>query len=273
MPNSASTVLARGSAAAASVAVTNTGIAPIVVQLDPRTNTVRQTPLNSPFGSQSFQLPAHKAPTFLVPPGTKSLTATAVSEVPATVELTPSAGGIDVIGGLKQGKNGSTISVARVSENPGTVATGVWFTDVAEIGYFGTAGAPTANSTVNLSARTPGFDPAVTSGTGDFWSIALDPYADLGTPVTINPGSTVSIPVAITPTAKVGTVVSGVLNVITPPSFAYATFNTTGDVLTQLPYRYTVGQPSAAAAAASDAAKTSVAAMAKPNTLAKLLAH
>ena len=273
VPNSAGTVLARGSAAAASVAVTNTGIAPIVVQLDPRTNTVRQTPLNSPFGSQSFQLPAHKAPTFLVPPGTKSLTATAVSEVPATVELTPSAGGIDVIGGLKQGKNGSTISVARVSENPGTVATGVWFTDVAEIGYFGTAGAPTADSTVNLSARTPGFDPAVTSGTGDFWSIALDPYADLGTPVTINPGSTVSIPVAITPTAKVGTVVSGVLNVITPPSFAYATFNTTGDVLTQLPYRYTVGQPSAAAAAASDAAKASVAAMAKPNTLAKLLAH
>ena len=275
VPNSASTVLAKGSSAAASVAVTNTGIAPMVVQLDPRTNKLRQIPLNSPFGSQSFQLPAHGAPTFLVPPGTRALTATAVSDVPATVELTPSAGGIDVVGGLTEGKNGSTVSVARVRENPGTVSTGIWFTDVAEVGYFGTDGAPTANSTVDLTARTPEFDPAVSSGTGDFWAVATDPNADLGAPVTINPGSTVRIPVTITPTAKVGTVVSGVLNVITPPSFAYATFNTTGDVVTQLPYSYTVGRPnaSAAAAASSAAAKARVAAVAKHSTMAKLLQH
>ncbi len=254
VPNSASTVLARGKATTATVSVTNTGIAPMVIQLDPRTNTLRQIPLNSPFGPQSFTLPDHAAPAFLVPPGTKALTAAAVSEVPATVELQSSAGGIDVIGGLKQGKNGSTVSVARVSENPGTVASGVWFTDVAEVGYFGTDGAPEANSTVDLTARTPEFDSAVSSGTGDFWSVATDPEADTGVPVTINPGSTITIPVTITPNAKVGTVVSGVINVIVPPSFAYATFNTTGDVVARLPYRYTVGKADTSAAAAATSA-------------------
>ena len=34
---------------------------------------------------------------------------------------------------------------------------------------------------------------------------------------------------------------SGSLFIYTPPSFAYATFNTTGDMLAQIPYSYTVG--------------------------------
>ena len=37
------------------------------------------------------------------------------------------------------------------------------------------------------------------------------------------------------------------LNIYTPPSFAYSTFNTTGDVITTLDYAYTVGAPSTAA--------------------------
>ena len=71
--------------------------------------------------------------------------------------------------------------------------------------------------------------------------MATDPNADLGTAVTIQPGQTKTITVTITPSAKKGTKVSGVLNIYTPPSFAYATFNTTGDVLAQVPYSYTVG--------------------------------
>jgi len=242
LPNSTHTVLRAGQAVTAQVNVTNTGIAPINVQVDPRTNKLQTLQLPSPFGPQSFQLPAHGAPTFLVPPSTTRLTAVAVSDVPAILELTPGLQGIDVVGNLKAAQHGSTISVATVSERRGTVSTGVWYTDVEEVGAFGAEGAPTADSTVNLSARTLGFDPAVTSSTGDFWAVTTDPDADLGNAVTIQPGQTKTITVTITPTAKKGAKVSGVLNIYTPPSFAYATFNTTGDVLAQIPYSYTVGK-------------------------------
>jgi hypothetical protein len=242
LPNSTHTKLPKGSAVTAQVNVTNTGIAPINVQVDPRLNDLETQQLVSPFGPQSFQLPAHAAPTFLVPPGTKSLTATAVSDVPALVELTPGLQGIDQVGDLNAGKNGSTISVATVKENPGTVSTGIWFTDLNEIGPVDENGAPTANATVNLSAKTPGFDPNVTSSTGDFWAVTTDPTADIGVPVTIQPGQTQTITVTITPSGNKGDQVSGVLNIYTTPSFAYATFNTTGDVLAQVPYSYTVGK-------------------------------
>ena len=70
VPTSTATSLPQGQATTAQVTVTNTGIAPVNVQLDARTDAVRSRPLTSPFGSQDFQLPDHGAPTFLVPPGT-----------------------------------------------------------------------------------------------------------------------------------------------------------------------------------------------------------
>jgi hypothetical protein len=241
LPNSTRITLARGHAVTAKVRVTNTGIAPINVQVDPRTNKLVDLPLSSPFGSQTFALPNHGAPTFIVPPGTTKLTAAAVSSLPAIVDLQSGAQGIDVVGDLQSAQGGSTISVSRVQESTGTVSTGIWYTDVNEVGYVGDAGAPAGTSTVNLSARTPAFDSTVTSSTGDFYQVVTDPTADTGAPVTINPGASKVITITITPTARKGTKVSGVLNIITPPSFAYATFNTTGDVLTQVPYSYTVG--------------------------------
>ena len=144
------------------------------------------------------------------------------------------------------GKKGSTVSSATVKEKPGTVSTGIWYTDVNEIGAVGPSGPPTADSQVDLTARTPDFDTAVTSSTGDFWPVVLDPQADIGTPVTIQPGGSATVTVSIKPTGKVGSTVHGVLNVIVPPSFAYPNFNTTGDVITSLDYAYTVGAPSAA---------------------------
>ncbi|HEV7203240.1 MAG TPA: S8 family serine peptidase [Jatrophihabitans sp.] len=241
LPNSTKTVLPQGTPTTAQVVVKNTGVAPINVQVDPRTAQPKTLQLTSPFGPQEFKLPAHAAPTFLVPPGTQTLTAAAVSDVPALVELTPSAQGIDVVGDLKSGQSGSTISVATVNDAPSTVSTGIWFTDVNEIGAVGPEGAPTANSSVSLSAVTPDFDPAVTSSTGDFWAVATDPNADLGSPVTIQPGQTATITVTITPSARPGKTVTGQLYVYTPPSFAYPTFNTTGDVIAKIPYSYTVG--------------------------------
>ena len=68
----------------------------------------------------------------------------------------------------------------------------------------------------------------------------MDPNADLGNAVTIQPGQPATITVTITPMPR-NAHLSGSLNVYTPPSFAYATFNTTGDLLAQLPYTYKVG--------------------------------
>lgn len=241
LPNSTRVVLKKGSTTTATLKVTNTGVAPINVQVDPRTNKLQQTQLVSPFGPQTFQLPAHAAPTFLVPPATTALTATGVSSVPAIVELLDGLQGIDVVGDLKAGQDGSTVSVASVKQKEGTLGTGVWFTDLNEVGYVGPDGAPTADAQVNLSAKTLGFDDAVTSSTGDFWSVVTDPTADIGAPITIAPGATASITVSISPTAAKGSTVSGSLFIYTTPSFAYASFNTTGDVLAQVPYSYKVG--------------------------------
>jgi hypothetical protein len=245
LPNSSHVTLARGSSTTAQVTVTNTGIAPINVQVDPRIAKLQNLQLETPFASsQTFQLPAHAAPTFLVPPGTNSLTETAVSDVPAIADLLDGTQGIDVVGDLNAAQNGSTVSVAKVKESQGTVGTGVWFTDVNEVGYVGPEGAPAATSTVNLTAHTNPFDDSVTSSTGDFWKVAVDRNADLGNAVTIQPGQTATITVTITPTARKGSLVQGVLNVYTPPSFGYPTFNTTGDLLAQIPYAYTVGSGS-----------------------------
>jgi hypothetical protein len=241
LPNSSHVRLASGSSTTATVRVTNTGVAPINVQVDPRLAQQRNIGLVSPFGSQTFQLPAHAAPTFLVPPSTTGLTETAVSDVPAIADLLDGTQGIDVVGDLSAAQNGSTVSVATVKERKGTTGTGVWFTDVNEIGAVGPEGAPTANCSVGLTARTLAFDDAMTSSTRDFWAVAVDPNADLGNAVTIQPGDTATITLTITPTAKVGSLVRGLLNVYTPPSFAYPTFNTTGDLLAQIPYSYTVG--------------------------------
>jgi hypothetical protein len=242
LPNSTHVTLKKGSATTATIKVTNTGIAPINVQVDPRTSKLQDIQLVSPFGPQTFELPAHAAPTFLVPPSTTSLTGVAVSSVPAIMDLLSGAQGIDVVGDLKAAQNGSTVSVSTVAEKKGaTVSSGVWYTDVNEVGYVGPEGAPTASSQVNLTAHTLGFDSDVTSSTGDFWAVATDPNADLGTPVTIQPGQSATITVTITPSGNKGSTVSGLLNIFTPPSFAYATFNTTGDLLAQVPYSYKVG--------------------------------
>ena len=55
-----------------------------------------------------------------------------------------------------------------------------------------------------------------------------------------NPGQTKTVTVTITPTAKAGTRVTGVLHLVTPPDGVQDAFNTTGEVLASLPYSYTV---------------------------------
>ena len=98
-------------------------------------------------------------PAYLVPPDTSKLALTASSTVPAQVELSSPAGGIDLFGDLQSAQDGSTVSTATVSEHaPAKVGQGYWFTYVQEIGPYGDGGAPAGETTLTAIATTAGFD-------------------------------------------------------------------------------------------------------------------
>ena len=103
---------------------------------------------------------------------------------------------------------------------------------------------------MTVQAKTPGFDNTIKTSTGDVRATAVDPHASLGTPARIEPGGSSTATVFITPTAPVGTKVAGVLYVVTPPAIV-GNLNPTGDVLTAIPYAYTVGQPPTSAKAST----------------------
>jgi hypothetical protein len=87
-----------------------------------------------------------------------------------------------------------------------------------------------------MLAQTKPFDPNITSPTGDLWLEAINPAAALS-PVTINPGQTVTIKVTITPSGASGTLIQGTLYV---DSFVNAPFQYTGNELAGIPYEYTI---------------------------------
>ena len=179
-------------------------------------------------------------PLYLVPPGTDRLALAATSTTPAQVELQAPSSGTDVFGDLRSAQRGDTVSVARVAEKHGQwIAPGAWQDFVQQIGPF--AGpAPAGTSTLVATAHTEQFDRDVTSSTGDFWLAAVDATADIGTPVVVQPGQTVQVTVTITPSGHKGDKVDGVLYLVTPVH-GVGTFNSSGEVVGALPYRYTVG--------------------------------
>jgi hypothetical protein len=247
LPNSVGTRLAAGRAVTVPVTVRNTGIEPIAVGVDARTNdvrTLRPVPIQ---GSEQIALPEDPAaaPVYLVPPDTSRFTVATSATVPAQLEIQGSAAGFDLFGDLKRSQNGATTSVATVGEQRGYVSKGIWFASLQEIGPFGAAGAPPGQATFTPSLRANGFDPAVTSSTGDPFDFAVDPGGTGGTPVIIQPGQTATIQVTITPTGPRDGVVSGHLNLVTvpilPTGITALPFNGTGEVIAQLPYTYRIG--------------------------------
>jgi len=237
--------LAPGKPVQVPVTVRNTGVEPIAVGIDARTNTP-QTLQPVPVGGQTeVPLPELNsvAPVYLVPPDTSKLSVATSASAPAQVELQGSAAGIDVLGDLKKAQNGSTVSIASIGEKKGYVSKGIWFATVQELGPFGPSGAPAGHASYSSSMTTAGFDHAVTSSTGDPYDQAVDPNGTGGTPTIIQPGQTATITVTITPTGR-GTV-NGHLNVVTIPNLPTGVTGLptlgTGEVIAVLPYSYRVG--------------------------------
>jgi hypothetical protein len=238
--------LPAGRAVTVPVTVRNTGVEPIAVGVDARTNRV-QTLTPAPIqGSTEVDLPEDPstAPVYMAPPDTSRLTVSTTSTVPAQVEMQGSAAGFDVFGDLKAAQHGATTSVATVGEREGYVSKGIWFASLQEIGPFGDEGAQPGHATYTASMHTTGFDPAVTSSTGDPFDFAVDPNGTGGTPVIIQPGQSATIQVTITPSGRSGDTVEGHLNLVTVPVLPTGAtalpFNGTGEVLAVLPYSYRI---------------------------------
>jgi hypothetical protein len=247
LPSSRGTALPAGRATAVPVTVRNTGVEPIAVGVNPRTNDVRTLTPVIIQGGPEVDLPANPAttPIYLAPPDTSRFTIATRSTVPAQVEMQGSAAGFDLFGDLKRAQNGDTTSVATVGERRGYVSKGIWFGAIQEIGPFGPDGARPGHASFTAAFRTLGFDSTVTSSTGDPFDFSVDPNGTGGTPVIIQPGQSATIQVTITPAGRRGDVVSGHLNLVTvpilPTGITALPFNGTGEVIATLPYTYRVG--------------------------------
>ena len=258
LPASTGTTLAAGQASSFTINYTNPGSVPEPVQVDPRLKASTNVALASLSGTNTVTLPLSvtnisNAPFYLVPPGTSQLTVAATSSTPAQVELAGPLSEPDVFGDLSSAQAGDLTSVARVTEAGGRhqVARGFWGTFVQQIGPFTDAGAPAGTSTLTATAVTQPLDPAVTSAAGDPYAPGFTGQAPTGTPVTVAPGASGGIKVTITPTGKSGTVVHGVIYLVTSALNSTGTVggaiagelgavDTSGDVLAAVPYTYTV---------------------------------
>lgn len=239
--------IAAGKPTTATVHVTNPGVAPIAVGVDARGNDTKTLQATPVAGRSVVDLPQppEQGPSYLVPPDTKALDTVSAASVPAQLQLQSPTAGIEEFGDLKAGKAGSTVSAVEIAEQRGTVGTGYWDAAVQEIGPFDSSGAKKGRATINTSLRTASFDDTVTSSTGDPYRISADPSAKGTQPLVIQPGQTADLTVTVTPKGHPGEHVAGHLNLVTQPGVSTGDgsmpYESTGQVIDRLPYRYTVG--------------------------------
>ena len=259
LPASSSSTLTAGQATSYTISYGNPGSVPEPVQVDPRLQGSTSVTLPSLSAAPTVTLPLSvsnifSVPFYEVPPGTSQLTVAATSSSPSQLELSGPLGEPDVFGDLAAAQSGDLTSVARITEAGGRhqVARGSWGTFVQQIGPFSGAGAPAGTSTLTATAVTQPLDPSVTSTAGDPYARGFTDQAPTGTPAVVQPGRTAGIKVTITPSAKAGTAVHGVIYLVTSPFNSTDTIagavagglgavQTSGDVLAALPYTYTVG--------------------------------
>jgi hypothetical protein len=240
LPDSASTTLAAGTPVTAMVTVRNDGTTPEAYFVDARTSA--QTTVNlAPQTTPTLTLPnvSGVVPTFLVPSHTTAIKATVSSPSPLYFDFSYPFGDPDLIS--------SSGKTATGSLSEPDVPAGNWTVTPFLVGPIGKSAAKKVTAHVSMTATTAGFDPTVSSPTGDLWlgstnaASGFDPYV-------VDPGQSVTIPVTITPDGTSGTVVSGTIYVSDfSLNSGAVTYNELpgsypeGSDLAALPYTYTIG--------------------------------
>ena len=238
LPDRSSIRVSAGRAVTAEVRITNTGVVTRSYFTDARLSTATTYRLASQLPGNDLQrLPIGANPVgyWFVPTHTSRLIVAADASVPVTLETAWSNGadgGFPDLLGAGAGRH-PTVDISGAP-----TAQGYWLARVGRLGPYRTT-APTGTVSCDATVRTAGFDPALTSSTGDLWRRALVPAdpAPAFAPLTLAPGETGTVTVRVTPRrADRGRVVTGRLDIDT-----YDPRLGSGDVVTSLPYRYLVG--------------------------------
>ena len=239
VPDSRSSRLRSGDPVTVPVRITNTGVAAEDFFVDPRLDATESLTL-PPISPATVDLPLAVAPPqWLVPTETSAARVVQTSSVPAMFDTEPGPGDPD-LASASSGAGPLCDTNASVFYDPpgGTVTAGVWYAEPAECGPF--AGPAIAGTAIDaMAVQTKGFDPTVTSTTGDVWLLAVNPDAP-NSPVTISPGRTAEVNVTFTPTGAPGSVVHGTLYVdgVTDAVPPYAQFS--ASEVAAIPYEYTI---------------------------------
>jgi len=222
--------------AVAEIKVTNTGTAPEAYFVDGRTDATAQyslSALDSPQATVPLSATGN-IPFYLVPSETTAIegTATTTGSTPIQFDLGAPTGDPDVASG-----QGLSVS-AGVTGSP--VTAGAWDIAPDVVGPFGATGPAPEQVSTTLTATTEGFDPAVTSPAGDLWQVAIGGALTV-TPVVVQPGQSVTIPVTIAPTGPTGTTVSGVLYLDDDSLFSlYGALAPNANTVAAIPYSYKI---------------------------------
>jgi hypothetical protein len=223
--------VAAGSTTTARITVTNTGKAPEEFFADPRLTTTTVYPLavQAP-SSATIPIPFPSTSigtTWLIPTESTNLTVQQSSTIPADFSGSYIPDGLPELHGIASGLTAKAgMTAARVTQ-------GLFGAEPTPLGP--TDGPVTGTATLAAQVSTQTLDPNATASTGDFWQFAVDPSAPSIAPLTLSPGQSGTITVAITAAGAKGTTVSGVVYVDTLSQFLFS-----GDEVVALPYSYTV---------------------------------
>ncbi|HWF82973.1 MAG TPA: S8 family serine peptidase [Streptosporangiaceae bacterium] len=239
LPDSTGKKLASGKPVTAHIKIKNSGDVPEEYFVDARLSGKVNLPLVAQTTS-TLTLPnlTGVVPTFLVPSLTTDLAAQVSAPSPNIFDLNWAFGDPDLASNIA--------NTSMVNLSASDIPNGDWTVTPFLQGPDGATGPTPVTATVSAVARTNALDPTVTASTGDLWDQSTNPSATL-TPIIVQPGQTVTIPVTITPNGTSGQVVSGTVYV-SAVSFnpASVTFNflpsaaPTASTVASFPYTYKI---------------------------------